>query len=307
MHAEWIEDRGGFSWPYKIGLKVLPGVTRSLTQTPAITAFNQLESPENIDHILIVKGDGLSARTLQMMRAMATNARVTLYLWDSCRNIPGVLDLAKLCDSVLSFDPLDAARYGWGFRPLFSRVQSSAGAELEHQYDWSFVGSLHSDRHRVLRGLVASAPNLSWYVHCYAQNRFAGFARSYRDPKTMLPSAVPITSDIMTPQDARNISLRSRAVLDIEHPAQIGLTMRTIETLLDGQKLITTNANVKDYDLYDPSRVQVIDRRNPRFDEGFFGVPFKPIETAVSSKYLVDNWLQAALASETSDSHFMKA
>ena len=55
----------------------------------------------------------------------------------------------------------------------------------------------------------------------------------------------------------------SRAVLDIQHFKQTGLTMRTLETLGAGKKLITTNPDVKEYDFYDEGRVMTIDRANP--------------------------------------------
>ena len=48
----------------------------------------------------------------------------------------------------------------------------------------------------------------------------------------------------------------SRAVLDIQHFKQTGLTMRTLETFGAGKKLITTNHEVKKYDFYDESRVK---------------------------------------------------
>ncbi len=45
--------------------------------------------------------------------------------------------------------------------------------------------------------------------------------------------------------------------------------MRTIETLLAGNKLLTTNQHLLDSDLYDASRAQIIDRNTPRIDHAF--------------------------------------
>ena len=51
----------------------------------------------------------------------------------------------------------------------------------------------------------------------------------------------------------------SRAVLDIQHFKQTGLTMRTLETLGAGKKSIATNSDVREYDFYDEGRVVTID------------------------------------------------
>ena len=48
---------------------------------------------------------------------------------------------------------------------------------------------------------------------------------------------------------------RSNIVLDISHPGQSGLTMRTFETIGAGKKLITTNADIKNYPFYNPENI----------------------------------------------------
>lgn len=295
--AEWIEDRGGSGLAFKVALKVLPDTTRRLTQGRVRELIDHLHEPGTIDDILIVKGDGLSASTLKLLQMRAPNARTTLYLWDSAANIPGIHAVARLSDRVLTFDPSDAVRFEWGFLPLFSRDEAvPPGEPGVPAYDWSFVGSLHSDRHRVLRRLVQYHPALKCRMHCYAQSRLASFVRSYRDPAAILPSAIPVTTKLLTADEARDITRTSRAVVDIEHPAQVGLTMRTIETLVGGRKLITTNANLRAYDIYDPSRVAIIDRRRPRISPDFFSVPFAPIPESIARSYHVVSWLERALA-----------
>lgn len=296
IDATWIEDRGGSSWPYKIGLKVLPTLTRNLTQQRALEKIEALDNPQGIDHVLIVKGDGLSLQTLQLLKSRASNAQISLYLWDNAKNIPSIERLAALCDRVLTFDPGDAQKTGWSFLPLFSRFTPSAPQPVENlQYDWSFIGSLHSDRHRVLRGLVASNPRLKYFVHCYSQNVMAGFLRSYRDPKAILPSAIPVTDQQLSSTEVQRISSQSKAVVDIEHPEQTGLTMRTIESLLQGQKLITTNTRLLDYDLYDPTRACVIDRAQPVIPESFLNEPFRAVPDEVANDYHIDSWLRKAI------------
>ena len=62
----------------------------------------------------------------------------------------------------------------------------------------------------------------------------------------------------------------SRVVLDLPHPMQTGLTMRTIEAIGSKKKLITTNVDIVNYDFYNPKNILLIERENINFDKSFF-------------------------------------
>ena len=94
----------------------------------------------------------------------------------------------------------------------------------------------------------------------------------------------------MSAADVARITSQSRAVLDVEHPRQRGLTMRTIETLLAGNKLLTTNNHLLDCDLYDASRAQIIDRNAPRIDPAFLDQAVKPISQELRDRYSCEAW-----------------
>ena len=55
---------------------------------------------------------------------------------------------------------------------------------------------------------------------------------------------------------------QSKTVVDIQHPKQSGLTMRTIEMLGANKKMITTNADIQNYDFYHPNNICIVDRNN---------------------------------------------
>ena len=92
-------------------------------------------------------------------------------------------------------------------------------------------------------------------------------------------------------KDILHIIEQSRIVIDIQHPKQTGLTMRTIEMLGAKRKLITTNADVKLYDFYRPENISVIDRKSPKLDEVFLKSNYVSIDEGIYRKYSIDNWL----------------
>jgi hypothetical protein len=67
--------------------------------------------------------------------------------------------------------------------------------------------------------------------------------------------------------------------------------MRTIETLLAGKKLITTNQSILDSDLYHKSRVLIIDRNDPIIDPDFLTSPFKAVPDSIRQNYSCTGWL----------------
>lgn len=84
----------------------------------------------------------------------------------------------------------------------------------------------------------------------------------------------------------------SRAFLDIQHPAQTGLTIRTFEILGAQRKLITTNPEIVKYDFYRSSNILVVDRMNPIVDLDFFYKDYMPLPDEVIEKYSLDCWLE---------------
>ena len=89
-----------------------------------------------------------------------------------------------------------------------------------------------------------------------------------------------------------DIIKKSRIILDIQHPKQTGLTMRTIEMIGAKKKLITTNTSIKGYDFYYQNNILVIDRNNPIIPIDFFHSDYTPINDKLYYKYSLDGWLE---------------
>ena len=82
------------------------------------------------------------------------------------------------------------------------------------------------------------------------------------------------------------------AVLDIEHINQNGLTIRSMEVLGAGLKLITTNKNIINEDFFSEKSIMVIDRQNIKMDSTFFDHDqISPLD----KKYTLKLWLSHIL------------
>lgn len=288
----WWNDRGPGTTAAKVALRLWPSMARRWMEADYLRRIDELPAG-SIRHILVIKGEGLSSRVLRHLRARFPDASMGLYLWDSLDNAPGIQEVAPLYDSASTFDPVDAGDNGWHYRPLFARtVALAAETGEERQYDWCFVGTIHSDRYRVitrLRRLEGGASRS--FVFAYFPSRLVLAARRLVDWSLWLAPAGELSTVPMPAAEVARVVARSRAVLDVEHPRQRGLTMRTIETLLAGRKLLTTNQHLLSCDLYHPSRAHMIDRTSPAIDHAFLEAPALPIAPELRARYTCESWI----------------
>jgi hypothetical protein len=268
-----------------------------------------LQHPERFTHVLVVKGESMSPKSIRRLRERLPRARFSYYTWDGIENARNAKRLASFFDAVATFDPKDAAEQHWKFRPLFSRDPYRASTMARPACrDWAFIGSLHSDRFRVLKQLVAHNPSQHAFAFLFVPGRMTWWLRHMVDWSLWNASKeFRLSLQSMTAAQSRDVLSQSRAVVDIEHPRQRGLKMRTIETLLAGQKLVTTNSHVRDSELFHPSRICIIDRCNPVIPNEFLSSPFLPIPPATRFRYSLAGWVNDLLNTSLAEQHAPQA
>lgn len=295
--VDWLPDRP-FDTPIMTALtKVLPGIVM-----PGVDRLYEKLligfGATHYDLVLIVNGQTVSCKTVRRLRVSFPRAKFVLYLWDSIANRAHVRDNLRQFDRVCTFDPKDSSTYQLSLRPLFyghgfNAVSPSLTATL---YQISFVGTAHTDRFAVVDRLQASLPRETrtyWYLYLQAQ----WVLYYYRLTKPHMRHA-RVDDFEFTPLNKvrlNSIFADSHAILDIEHPLQVGLTMRTFETLGARKKLVTTNASVRDYDFFSSNNICVIERANPLVPDHFLDSPFTPLSDEVRNRYSISGWLAELL------------
>lgn len=297
----WWDERASSATWYKIALRLFAARTVRWSERWFLSQLTKIE-PGSISHVLVIKGEGLSKRVVLAMRDTFVSASMGLYLWDGVENVKGVSSILEAFDSVATFDPVDAKRFGWAYRPLFGRrVSAIKGIATAVQFDWCFIGTIHSDRHRVIHRLRQRyGKHARTFVFAYFQSPLMLFIRCLADWTLWFAPRGTLSTQPLPAAEVAQIVQQSRAVLDVEHPRQRGLTMRTIETLLAGRKLVTTNKHILDSSLYDATRVHVIDRVKPDIPENFLAQPYLAIPDALRNYYSCEGWVSELLALQDS-------
>lgn len=248
----------------------------------------------NIDYVFVNTPEGLTESILLLIKKFYPKSIYILYMWDSFRNRPNAKKILKYFDKKFTFDSLDAKENQMKFRALFY-IDSYITKQYETQNDYKlcFIGTAHTDRYLIVRNLFKNTRlNISNnFTFFYLQSKVMYlykkvFEKAFREVPLDAVSFKPLSK-----KEARNTILKSECVIDIHHPLQVGLTMRSLEALGARKKIITTNKDIINYDFYSSNNIQIIDRTNPSINLDFFEMPFKDYESELYFKYSIQGWL----------------
>ena len=142
--------------------------------------------------------------------------------------------LKKYNVNIFTFDKIDAERYGYRSYSQFASKLSQV-LDVPIDYDFSFVGR-DKGRSKMLNNLKNQLESMGY--------RCNFDIRSVDQPN-------------ISYIDYLKVSLSATCMIEILQENQSGMTLRAIEALLYGRKLLTNNANIEEEPLYDASDILV--------------------------------------------------
>lgn len=99
-------------------------------------------------------------------------------------------------------------------------------------YDISFIGTAHTDRYSVVSAIDKKLPvgaKKFWYL--YLQAKWVYWFYRFTNSGFRQSSITDFEFDSISKVEVQSVFDQSKVILDIEHPKQTGLTIRTLETL----------------------------------------------------------------------------
>lgn len=252
------------------------------------------------DYIFVINIEAMPFKFLTQIRKLNGSAKFILYMWDSISNKKNTHKYISFFDVVYSFDKGDSSVFSSiRFRPLFYLDEYSLLREKcsEHIYDISFIGTAHSDRLVILETLKKAIEpyNLNSYYYIYLHSKKLFYWNKLSNPFFKNVKVDDCKYVSLCKDEVLDIINKSNTILDIQHPKQTGLTMRTIEMLGAEKKIITTNLSIKEYDFYKPENIWILDRDNPIISADFFKLPYMPLKEDLYYKYSINGWLEEIL------------
>lgn len=251
--------------------------------------------------VLVICPEAITRTIIRGMKKTFRKACFIVYLWDSVGN-KKLDDIFTEFDYTYSFDQKDCKRYGFKFRPLFfsreyyrskNNIQSN-----QYKYDFGFIGTLHSDRPKVINSIrkFCNRNGLKYYFYFYVQGNLMLIYWLLKSHDVRELHRHHMVHTIGMPRlDAEKKMEQTRCAIDVNHPGQNGLTMRTIEIFGLQRKLVTTNKDITKYDFYNPVNQILIDKENLQIDMELIRKPYEFANRMLYEKYSVDYWVDEIL------------
>lgn len=253
---------------------------------------------DHYDFVLFLNLEAISEKDLLKLKKSHSNATFIMYMWDSIKNKKHTASLLPHFDFKHTFDKDDSengAYDSFNFRPLFFLDEyRDLRKDVPKEVDLLFVGTVHSDRYQLLMKIRDLCEEMSKKTDFFMffQSKKLFYARKASDKSFSGAKMDDFSFDSMSKETLIKKLERTKVVLDIQHPGQTGLTMRTIEMIGAERKIATTNSRIKDYDFYNPNNILCLDRDNIKLNAAFFETEYEALDVSVYHSYSVEGWLE---------------
>ena len=277
---------------------------RSLVQSKINIYYNEIlleTTSKDYDFLFVNKGEVIPEFFLEKFKKLHPECQFIFYTWDSFSNNKHALSILKYFDKKFTFDSDDAIIYGLDFRPLFyldfyKKIEPISNLTVTN--DLLFLGTAHSDRYKISASIADWCDRnlLKSYCYYYMPGKWVYFYKKIFDKTFKDFDYKKLSFESLKADDLFKLYQSSMVILDINHPGQKGLTMRTFETIGAKRKMITTNLEVKKYSFYNPNNILVVDRENIELSKEFFESEYQDVDEDLYEKMSLRGWISCLFA-----------
>ncbi len=249
------------------------------------------------DFFLLIKGEVTPDFFLKALRELDRDAKFIYYSYDSVLNNANAVNNLSYFDSKFSFDLVDSFNYSFQFRPLFFLNDYALLKSKVVDIDLLFIGTAHTDRYLIVKKLLNSVQSktsnkISHFFFFYLHGQLLYYFNKLTDKSFSEVDIEDISFKPLGKDEVLNLVDRSNCIIDIQHPNQTGLTIRTIECLGARKKLISTNKSIINYDFYNENNICIVDRDSPEVPLSFLMGKYENINLNIYNRYSIESWIE---------------
>lgn len=251
------------------------------------------EKDNKYEYIVVLKVHPFSLDIFKQLKFEHPEAKFVFYSWDALSPADDYTPYLQYFDKAYTFDPDDAQRYGIGYLPLFCMREFQNLPSRKHDYDVYMIGNMVKPaRYKAV---------MAFEKYCKANGlRFKKYLKC--TPVVMLrlllkgfiPHGLKLRS--ISQDEFTSMMQRSKATFDFANHKQTGYTMRFMENLCAGRKIITNNKRAFSEPFYSPDRIHVFDDLNFDGIKEFLDKPLKQEDTKEIEQFYIQNFVKTLLS-----------
>ena len=230
------------------------------------------------DQVLVIHPQYIPHKTHLFLKSHTK--RYITFLFDSMAKMPRQKPVLKHFDEVFSYEKTDCERYGFQFLTNFIPQSEYSRRSITTPKLNFFNISTYDERFETLESI---ALELTKHQLNY---EFFVYSRKNKISKTVEFITKKLDCDFVHKK-----ILKANGLVDIQRVDQKGLSFRVFESLGFRKKLITTNADVANYDFYNPSNILIVNPYEIKLTEEFLKSSYQDISPNIPSQYKPENWL----------------
>lgn len=218
---------------------------------------------------------------LFIKKRVNTNS-LKLWIWnplcDNQKNKVDIKDIKSLGIAIYTFDSLTAQKFQINFlNQVYKRITMDESCKVE--YDFFFIG-INKGRVDKLN-ILANELKMRGYTFKFM---------IYPQGEDAYPN-IEYLDKLISCEEALEFLKKAKIVVELLQENQVGMTLRILEGVMLGKKILTNNASVKESDLYNPANIFIWGERSWEDLDSFVTSEFVRYDRTVLSKYVFDIWI----------------
>ncbi|WP_277903473.1 lipopolysaccharide biosynthesis protein [Enterococcus lactis] len=261
-------------------VKCLNHLDRYINTTFSRIAYGDWKKRLNGIELLILNSHFFSKSVIKYVNKYYPHVRIIIW-YSNPVSVDTPIDFFDgLNCEIWSFDKKDVERFYLNYNNQFIDTSSLKVVSHEKKYksELCFIG--------IDKGRLTYLTELQTFFKEVGIDSMIYIVDSSRNSSSTYQYEKPLSY-----QEVINYEGNSKAILDIVQENQTGLSLRPIESIFLGVKLITNNNMVKYQDFYNEQNCFLLTERPLSELKQFLNTPYIPVPDKILEKYTLKNWI----------------
>lgn len=213
---------------------------------------------------------GFNKLVTKFIKSQNPSCKIILWLWNPISNRQESFMADKNIDEIWTYDINDSRKYNIRFNTQFyNKELVNDKCKVKEKYDIMFIGN-NKGRNEII----------SRYKCEFNKLNLKSYIRVIDNYKENIKY-----------EEYLNYLRESKALLEIVKEDVSGLTLRALEGIFFGKKLITNNKFIKMYDFYNPNNIFILGEDNLSNLKKFISSEYEPIDKTIINYYDFEEWV----------------